>query len=74
MTEQQEIAKALSYRERYQNYKKWFLEREIDRKKLKPRQYTSIKPLDYGRWLKQSSAVNVPANCRAGQGKEEWQS
>lgn len=73
--ERQELAKSLSYKERYRNYKAWFAERETKRLSLKPWQYTThIKPWSYSLWLKQSSTSSIPADCRAGQGKEEWQS
>lgn len=69
----QDIANGSSYKDRYRNYVKWFREREKQRNNLKPWQYNSIKPWAYGMWLKYSSTSSIPAECRAGQGKEPWQ-
>jgi hypothetical protein len=73
MGNNQEIANGLSYKERYRNYVRWFRNREKERLKLKPWQYSSIKPYGYGMWLKHSADMSIPADCRAGQGKEKWQ-
>ena len=69
----QKQANALTYKERYRNYVKYFREREKQRLNLKPWDYSKIKPWDYGRWLKYSDTSSLPAECRAGQGKSEWQ-
>lgn len=62
ITEAQAEANKLSYKERYRRYRKWAAAK-----------YPNIKPLSYARWRKYEGTANIPADCRPGQGKEEWQ-